>query len=105
MQRELPVAASGVAAVVTQGRCPAFQREVYRLVMSTFDSKRAATSEAPWLLDLATQLGNGLALDARASYDEEQQMTYLQSVLAIESGERLMSKKADREKREDQKGY
>jgi hypothetical protein len=81
------------------------RQEGYLLVMSVIGSRQAVASGAPWLLDLATKQGTGLALDARAEYDEEQQMTFLESVLAIESGERLMSKKADREKREDQKGY
>jgi hypothetical protein len=72
--------------------------------MSTTDSPGQQT---PWLLDLATRQVEPAATPVRLAYDDEQQMTFVREPaqeLAIDWSGGVMSKKADREKGEDQKG-
>jgi len=75
--------------------------------MTNISSAETSDPAAPWLVELATNQGRAVASDGIAAYDDEQQMTYLRGperVAAIESVGGVMSKKADREKGEDQKG-
>ncbi len=63
--------------------------------------------QTPWLLDLATLQGEPAATPASIEYDDQRQMTFVREPtqeLAIEWSGGVMSKKADREKGEDQKG-
>lgn len=100
---------------LTSGRTHAAQRRRSHNIRAAsydctvaFTGDRRFAAELPWLLDLATIQADSGAAPGRATYDDEQQMTYLLEPareLAIDSASGVSTKKADRETGEDQKGF
>jgi hypothetical protein len=92
-------ARAGVAAV---------RRVFYGLRMTVDDLHQDEDQPAPWLVDLAFPQEDSGPQPGTPTYDDARQMTYLQEPVqepAIDSARGVMTKKADRETGEDEKGF
>ena len=80
----------------------------YGCLMREADGPEVRDNATPWLLDLAVRQRDSGPPPGSPVYDDASQMTYLREPVyeaAIDSAAGVVTKKADRETGEDQKGF